>query len=490
MEQAKRLHEEAETEFWDSDKVENCTEIGDRLKTCSEVPNGFSAVRKEEFLALCYIEFDDENIPMLKGSITIHESMDFTVVCLGKPLAAEIFADIVDAKIGTMSQVKNLMAHLKSLITGDQRVPWMMLAIDCLERAKGSDDCDDVSMEKITFLLEQLKLVGITPKRRRYCPSLLLTAYLLHASSPNAYHVLKEAKSLTLPSETTLWKLTRHVGAPIEDGDAYLQLRFEKLPQPERVVNLLIDEIYVKKKVEYTSGEFTGLTPTNATASTVLSFMVSSTCSKYRDIVAFYPISGLTAEKLHKCFMEVLERLCQIGFHVLSVITDNLATNRRFFSEFLCGGTLNCKISNPVTGKPLFLILDPVHNFKNVYNNWEKKKLFQYPAFPPYLTDCTATFKYVQLLVLGIIITFLVKGVNLCSEDEHMFTHLPFLLVSSLLCFNFSDLCDLFEKEGDKPVKLAYKLNVTALHPTSVQKTSVKWATAVFHESTCKALEA
>ncbi len=143
--------------------------------------------KRNILLALCYIEFDDDNIPMLKGSITIHESMEFTVVCLGKPLAAEIFAEIVDAKIRTMSKVMNLMAHLKSLITGDQRVPWMTLASDCLDWAKGSNDCDDESMGKIAFLSElQLRLVGVPVKRHRYCPSLLLPAYLLHASSPQA----------------------------------------------------------------------------------------------------------------------------------------------------------------------------------------------------------------------------------------------------------------------------------------------------------------
>ncbi len=392
-EQDKRLHEEAETQFWDFDKVENLTEIEDRLNDCSGVPSGFYPVRKEEFLALCYIEFDDDYIAMLKGSIAIHDSMEFSAVCLGKPLAAEIFAEIVDAKIGTMSEVTNLMARLKSFITGDQRVPWMTLAIDCLERTKETNDLDEESVDKVTFLLEQLRLVGVTAKRRRYCPSLLLLAYLLHASSPNAYRLLREQKSLTLPSQTTLWKLTRHVGVPIGDGDAYLQLRFEKLPERECVVNLMIDEVYVKQLVEYTNGEITGLTPGNAPARTVLSFMVSSVCSSYRDIVAFYPISGLMAEKLHKCFMEVLARLCEIGFHVLTVITDNLATNRRFFTQFLCGGPLKCEIANPVTGMALFLILDPVHNFKNLYNNWERKKVFKYPAFLPYLTDCTAKFQ-------------------------------------------------------------------------------------------------
>ncbi len=158
---------------------------------------------------------------------------------------------------------------------------------------------------------------------------------------------------------------------------------------------MLIDEVYVKKQVEYVNGEITGLSPNNTPASTVLCFMVSSVCSKYRDMVALYPITGLTADKLHKCFMEVLDRLCQIGFRVLTICTDNLATNRRFFTEFLCGGKLQCQISNPVTGEPLFLLLDPVHNFKNVYNNWERKKVFNYPTFPPYLTFSTAKFMYV-----------------------------------------------------------------------------------------------
>ncbi len=71
------------------------------------------------------------------------------------------------------------------MISGETRVPWVTLAVDCLEWAKESGDCDDQSIEKVAFLSEQLSLVGVAPKQRRYCPSLLLSAYLLYASSPN-----------------------------------------------------------------------------------------------------------------------------------------------------------------------------------------------------------------------------------------------------------------------------------------------------------------
>ncbi len=150
-------HEDAETDFWDSDRVENYAEIEERLKSGQGVPAGFCTVKNDTCLALCFIEFDHANIPVLKGSITICETMEFAVICLGKPIPAESFSEIVTTTITKFSQLTNLMASLKSLITGDQRVPWILLAIDCLERAKSSNESEDESLQKIAFLSEQLQ---------------------------------------------------------------------------------------------------------------------------------------------------------------------------------------------------------------------------------------------------------------------------------------------------------------------------------------------
>ncbi len=109
-EQDKQHHEEAEASFWDSDKVESCAEIEKHLKSDPAVPTGFCTVRNDCILALCCIEFDNDNIPMLNGSITIHESMEFCVVYQGKLIPAETFSEIVTSKIGTMSEVTNLRA--------------------------------------------------------------------------------------------------------------------------------------------------------------------------------------------------------------------------------------------------------------------------------------------------------------------------------------------------------------------------------------------
>jgi len=70
-------------------------------------------------------------------------------------------------------------------------------------------------------------------------------------------------------------------------------------------VVLIIDEIYIAKRVEYFSGEVQGLTSDGEVASTLLCFMVKSMASKYRDLVAIYPMCKLTAAKQYTCYQKV-----------------------------------------------------------------------------------------------------------------------------------------------------------------------------------------
>ncbi len=85
-------------------------------------------------------------------------------------------------------------------------------------------------------------------------------------------------------------------------------------------MNLLIDEVYSKQKVEYSApqGQVLGLaTESGNVVSTILTFMVTSLRSKYRDVVALYPVSGLTAEQLNEAFLEVIRRLATLGFKLV-----------------------------------------------------------------------------------------------------------------------------------------------------------------------------
>lgn len=96
------------------------------------------------------------------------------------------------------------------------------------------------------------------------------------------------------------------------------------------------------------------------------------------------------------------------------------------------------------TNQPLFLIFDPVHNLKNLYNNFQSRKSFHCPDF----------------------------AINLphgCRAD-------------------FNHIVQLFNYEASCALKKAHKLSPSVLNPSSIEKTSVGLATSVFCESTRDAL--
>jgi len=166
------------------------------------------------------------------------------------------------------------------------------------------DDHDCDKYRKISFIVEPLKLSLQSKYGRHY-----------YATSSAAYTVLKDEKVLCLPSTSTLKKVTRCVGGNTGlDNSAYLQMRVSKLNQYQQTVLLIVDKIYVAKRIEYTSsGAVQGLTADGSVVSTLLCFMVKSLAAKYKDIVAIFPTSKLTATKL-----------TAVSFNVVAISVDNL----------------------------------------------------------------------------------------------------------------------------------------------------------------------
>jgi hypothetical protein len=130
-------------------------------------------------------------------------------------------------------------------------------------------------------------------------------------------------------------------------------------------------QVYTSQKVEYSSGKFFGNengTPTR----TLLSFFVSSVGGNYDDMVCLIPIVTLKWPDLMGHTSKILDALKEVGFNIVAVIVDGHKTNVRFFSE-LCKGDLCSAIPHPICPRtPLHLVFDPVHLFKNFYNNFER----------------------------------------------------------------------------------------------------------------------
>ena len=195
----------------------------------------------------------------------------------------------------------------------------------------------------------------------------------------------------------------------------------------------MFDEIHVSQRPEYSDGKFVGLVSIDESfqpAKTVLCFMLNSLASKFREIVALFPIANINVMTLKNCFFSVVWTVEACGYEVILTCSDNHVVNRNFFTFVLCGNQLAPYVTHPLDQeRKLFIMLDPTHNIKNAYNNFHNKKKFTCPSFSEANREIHPNFQHVE---------------------------------------------DLFLKESSKPLRLAHKLTQASIYPTNIQKTSAK----------------
>ena len=88
----------------------------------------------------------------------------------------------------------------------------------------------------------------------------------------------------------------------------------------------------------------------------------------------------------------------------------------------------------------IFLIFDPTHIIKNIYNNLVNRRVFEMRSMTP--------------------------------------------ILDSPLTASFADIVKVYNLECQKPLRIAYCLTETVLKPNNIEKVNVKFALVVFHEST------
>ena len=120
------------------------------------------------------------------------------------------------------------------------------------------------------------------------------------------------------------------------------------LKSEEKLVNLLLDEIHVKKSLTYKGGRlYGGSVNSNKPATTIQAFMISSLLSKTKHVAALYPVCNLTADTLYDLTIKVLNFLHGLGYRVVSLISDNNRINRNMF-ERMCVGKSCLLHSSPL----------------------------------------------------------------------------------------------------------------------------------------------
>ena len=201
--------QQLEQSFTDSDNIStlSLSEMADKLQN-ERIPSGFIVNLVDESLLIYVL---DTKTDIIKVSASIRVSHDFAVIVTpnDKVVPRSQYSDLLNDNLKQLSQLVNLMARLKSWLTDSEMRTLsfkletaIMMLEECLELLdKDSDD-----YIKLAFQVEQLRLARKQKFARHYSPQLTVLAYMVNASSPATYRVLREENNLCLPSVSTLKK--------------------------------------------------------------------------------------------------------------------------------------------------------------------------------------------------------------------------------------------------------------------------------------------
>ncbi|GFU85194.1 THAP-type domain-containing protein [Trichonephila clavipes] len=179
-------------------------------------------------------------------------------------------------------------------------------------------------------------------------------------------------------------------------------------------------------------------------------FMIQSLLSLLKEIVHIMPVKKIDGEKLFAVVKKTIVELDGIGFKVIGVVSDNNSINRKAMSNFSVPPKLSIVYPHPSdSSNPLFFVIDSVHIFKCIRNNWiNQKNTGQYFYFPDF--------------------------------EDHKFP---------LLEAKFSTLKQLYDIESNNLVKFAYGLTLKALCPTNLEKQNVKLVLKIFNNFVIQELQ-
>ncbi|GBM74683.1 hypothetical protein AVEN_58521-1 [Araneus ventricosus] len=333
--------------------------------------------------------------------------------------------------IAVLDNVKNVSCGFKEKV-GIKGT--LQLICDLLKTLVNNSD---VNSEAVNFLMEQVAFLGSNKFALRYSSDIMIFSSLMYTISPSAYRFLRQSGYLVLPHPNTINHVcTKYSVSPkFEQMDSYFLLyikqKFKYLEEKDKVVILMLDEVHIKEYFDYKGGSISGMSYDSETsASSAQVFIVKSIVSQYKDVVHVLPVHTISGNVLHEFI------------------------KKREVELFIDPPELSYCYPHPVDkSRPLFFVVDPVHLFKCIRNNWLNQKndgrCFFYPKFDSvYAVQDIADFKTAR----------------------------------------FTTIRELYNLESDKLVKYGFRLNLKALVPSSMERQNVKLVLCIFNEHVAEAL--
>ena len=126
---------------------------------------------------------------------------------------------------------------------------------------------------------------------------------------------------LCLPSIRLLLSVSSNLD--VSDGNnciTFLKSKAALLTPDKLIVNVQLDEIFVKPKRQYKSGKIVGYAEhkDQTLASRIQWFLISSIKSKNKDVISLTPVQNMVASDLHQMILQVINNVTKAGFRIIS----------------------------------------------------------------------------------------------------------------------------------------------------------------------------
>ena len=385
-------------------------------------PNGFTFQKFDDHVVYFRLDFSKTFVPEVVETIVVDKDLHVKLFYKGSPIPLpEWFRQGHSCKLSSIGMLDNFPAYINN---------------------RASEMPQDIlqEMEKIQY---------IKPKGRPpYSSQLIRFALMQRYTSRQSYSLLLE--NFPLPSFSLLKKLSQGGVDPIKS----LKLLLEKGCIDADVI-LMIDEMYLQKSCEYSSGVFVGRDDSGDFFNGIMVFMVVSLKKSIPFVIKSCPKTKINGTWLFSQISESIETLSSSGFIVRAVVSDNHPVNVNAFSVLKKEYASNPSalfIMYPSVEKRIYVLYDSVHLLKNIRNNLLNAKRFIFPEF--------------------------------MYSSETFSIHVPSGEISwSLLhCVHDND-----EKLSGN-LRKAPKLTYSTLHPGN-NKQNVQLALNIFHETTIAAVK-
>ena len=239
------------------------------------------------------------------------------------------------------ADLKKKLQTFKYQLEGDEGVEVSAGLHDSLKQCNKSQMTELQAM----FWEEQEKAFRCKDRGKRWHPMMIRLAILLHSKSKAAYDLLRETGVLKLPGNSTL---REYVGAlhPKEGFQPEvmddLKARVNKMPENQRHVVLLHDEMTIKSDLLFDSrdGSLVGFVnkdkwsfdhSNEELANQVLVFFVVGVNSSLKQSIGYFGTRAATADELLPLFWTAIGCLEETGLKVIASTSDKAPPNQRLY---------------------------------------------------------------------------------------------------------------------------------------------------------------